>query len=582
MADTPLDARSVVTLRLLRKLAGEGSFRRGEAYFADGAVRSLKRQDGGIKALVEGTRTYRVRLRLEKGRLDHGCNCPVGQEGAFCKHCVAVGLAWRADMGDGEPSRSDEDVLRDYLAGLHKEELVALLLDRAEEDERLHRRLMIRAAQATPAKADLSVWKEALDDALETRAFVRYRDAYDYASGVGEVIESLEELLEGGQASAVIELAEHGLEAVEQSLGYVDDSDGWMGEHLQRLQELHLDACRQARPDPVDLAKRLFEWEMVTGYDTFYRAAALYEEVLGDTGLAAYRRLAEAEWAKVPALEPGGEDPEPYGRRHRITSIMATLARTDGDLNALVAVKSRDLSRPYAFLEIAQLYQDAGDADLALDWAERGWRAFAGTRRDERLRAFIAETYQARGRHDEAMAMVWEAFAAYPHLGTYQDLERRGRRAGQWTAWREKSLALIRERIADKQAEPPGTSAWMGVPTRDHSLLVEILLYEGDVESAWREAMAGGCSTGLWLALAKRREGSHPAESVRVYKDHVAALLRHTGNSVYQEAVDYLGKIRRLLDHCGEEAGFRPLLTEIRATHRRKRNLMKMLDEKRW
>ena len=583
------DLTAVVTPRLLRRLAGERSFGRGEAYFADGAVRSLKRRAGGIKAVVVGTRTYRVRLRVEDGALDYDCTCPVGRDGAFCKHCVAVGLAWRADEGGGEATSRDdqpppfsEDDLRDYLAGLNKEDLVALLLDRAQEDERLHRGLMVRAAHGTPANADLRVWKDALDDALETGGFVHYREAYDYASGVEEVIESLEDLLRAGQAKGVIELAEHGLEAVEQCLENVDDSDGWMGGHLDRLQELHLEACRQARPDPVDLAERLFEWEMATDFDTFYKAAAVYAEILGEAGLAAYRRLAEADWAKVRTLGPGDDDPQRYGRRHGITSVMEAVAEASGDLDALVAVKSRDLSFPYAFLQIAEICQDAGNPDLALDWAERGWRAFSGTQRDERLRAFIAEAYQGRGRHDEAVTLVWEAVAETPSLETFRQLEQHAGRAGQWPAWREKALVLIRERIADRQAKPPDQPSWMRPPSRDHSLLVQILLHEGDQDGAWREAETGGCSEGLWLALAERRETSHPGDSVRVYKGHVAALLRNTGNRIYEEAVGFLEKIRTLLARSGQEAEFRLLVTEIRATHRRKRNLMKMLDGKGW
>ncbi len=41
---------TVVTPRLLRRVAGERFFGRGEAYFAEGAVRSLRRDGGGVKA----------------------------------------------------------------------------------------------------------------------------------------------------------------------------------------------------------------------------------------------------------------------------------------------------------------------------------------------------------------------------------------------------------------------------------------------------------------------------------------------------------------------------------------------------
>ncbi|NNG05291.1 MAG: hypothetical protein HKM95_14500 [Inquilinus sp.] len=132
---------------------------------------------------------------------------------------------------------------------------------------------------------------------------------------------------------------------------------------------------------------------MESDYDVFHGAVFVYADILGKTGISAYRRLAEADWAKVPALARGDEDPNRYGQRYRITSIMEALARASDDFDGLVAVKSRDLSSPDAFLRLAQLHQESGQPDQALDWAERGWRSFPGTRRDKRLRAFIADAY---------------------------------------------------------------------------------------------------------------------------------------------------------------------------------------------
>src|SRR5712692_2524526 len=98
-----------------------------------------------------------------------------------------------------------------------------------------------------------------------------------------------------------------------------------MGRTLEQLQEIHRAACNKAKPDPGTLAKRLFEWELRTEWDTFFDAEAKYARVLGKEGLAVYRKLAEAEWARVRALEPGQKDPETYGKRFRITHIMETL-----------------------------------------------------------------------------------------------------------------------------------------------------------------------------------------------------------------------------------------------------------------
>jgi hypothetical protein len=47
------------------------------------------------------------------------------------------------------------------------------------------------------------------------------------------------DLLNEGFAMEVVELAEYALEAVEEAMGSVDDSDGEMGSILERLQDLH-------------------------------------------------------------------------------------------------------------------------------------------------------------------------------------------------------------------------------------------------------------------------------------------------------------------------------------------------------
>ena len=228
-------------------MAGGRFFERGEAYHASGAVKSIRAKDGGVAAIVDGTRRYRVRLRVEDGELEHDCSCPVGYEGDVCKHCVAVGPAWHAgeaEADDGDAAAAAEADVRGYLMGLAKDDLVALILDQMDEDEHLHRRLSLRAAQSRPGDADLSIWQRALDSALDSNDYVDYHAAYDYAGGIDEVIDALDDLLRAGQAPSVIALAEYGLEAIES----VDDSDGWLGGLLERLQALHLAACRLTRP----------------------------------------------------------------------------------------------------------------------------------------------------------------------------------------------------------------------------------------------------------------------------------------------------------------------------------------------
>ncbi len=586
-AAPPRTLPEVLDRRALRRLAGGRSFERGEDYFASGEVRALAEDAGTITAKVRGTRQYRVELWVEGDGIGYSCTCPIGADGDFCKHDVAVGLAWLAKEGHGQEAprgapkpRLTLDDVRAYLTGLDRSALVDLLVQQTMDDDRLLERLLMKTATKGGKGLDLATFRAAIDNAVDAGDFVDYASAHDYASGIEEVVESIADLLKEGHASDVIALTEHALARIEGAMGSVDDSDGYMGGLLVRLQEVHHAACRKARPDPEALAKRLFAWELRTDYDTFYGAAATYADLLGPKGLAVYRRLAEAEWARVPSLGPGRDDPEKYSKRFRITHIMETLARESGDIEALVAVKSRDLSHAYAYLEIAEIYRQARKHDLALEWAARGVEAFP-ERTDGRLREFLAGEYHRRKRHDEAMALIWAEFTDSPDLERYQKLRTHADRIDRWPEWREKALAFTREGIA-KAARAGGKNRFAWRARMDHSELVRIFLGEKDVEAAWREAKEGGCSTALWLELAAKRESDHPQDALPIYQSRVEPTLAQKNDHAYREVVALLRKIGTLMVRLGRGQEFAAYLASIRVAHKPKRNFMKRLDGTKW
>jgi uncharacterized Zn finger protein len=138
---------SLLTRRSVHRLADAGSLERGADYAAQGRVHGLRHDGELVVAEVTGSRRYRVRLWADDGVLAHACTCPVGEEGLFCKHCVAVGMAWiaaRAPAASGIPSLAD---LRAHLSAQSREALVELLMEQATADERLRRRLLLEAVR---------------------------------------------------------------------------------------------------------------------------------------------------------------------------------------------------------------------------------------------------------------------------------------------------------------------------------------------------------------------------------------------------------------------------------------------------
>ena len=567
--------------------AGDRSYARGVEYAKNGAVREIWERDGVLNATVRGNHAYRVKLWNGNGRLYWSCTCPHAADGFFCKHCVAAGLEWLKSRQQGEkvsdkpgkPAVTMNDVSA-YLSGCVKEDLVKMLIDHAESDERLRKRLFLKTAKERASGVNMHMYRAAIDRAVDTGDFVSYSDAFDYTQGIADITDSIEELLKEGYGAEVIELSEHALSGIENHMGMVDDSDGNMGDIIERLQEIHFQACLMVKPDPETLAKHLFECEIQSEYEIFSGVVERYSKILGETGIAVYRELAEREWSKLPELKPGRFVPDEYGNRFRMQCIMESLARLSGNIEELVAVKTRNLSHAYSYLEIAEIYNKANLSDKALEWAEKGLKAFP-ERTDSRLRDFLAGEYHRRKRFDEEMAVVWANFTDFSQLDNYRKLKEHASRLQEWPAWREKALEWIKKKVAVKK-QPVQDTHWSLQVQRDQSLLVEIFLWEKDVDSAWLEAKKGGCSNALWLELAERRSENNPEDALPVYMRHVEHTVGQKNNNAYREAVRYIHRIHELMHRLGRKEQFIQYLSSVRAAHKPKRNFMKLLDEEKW
>lgn len=185
----------LLTSEALRRLADRRSFERGEEYLKLAAVGALQWDECSIRAGVQGTQRYRVRLEAAGGKLAASCSCPVGRDGVFCKHCVAVGLAWISksrNLGErsSAPTRGE---LRSRLVALGSDTLADLLVEHALEDERLYARLLVlTAGTGAGAGADFRRLAHAFDVAADPGGFVSWNEAYGFAQALEEVIDGVE------------------------------------------------------------------------------------------------------------------------------------------------------------------------------------------------------------------------------------------------------------------------------------------------------------------------------------------------------------------------------------------------------
>lgn len=575
--------KEILTNKKLRELAGGRSFTRGEEYFKAEAVASLTERNDKISANVEGSDMYTVKLWVTSGELEYDCSCPyASDEGEFCKHCVAVGLSWLKKKPKGKSEGATIKDVGKYLQQQPVSSLVEMLMEQVMENDRLHERLLMKLARVNASGLDVKTFRKAIKKAVNSGGYVDYHKMRDYVSGIAEVLESVTDLLEEGFAAEVIQLAEYALEEIEIASTRVDDSNGALGGVQFDWQELHLDACLQAKPDPIQLARRLYEWEMKNEGELFYGAVDTYAEALGKAGIAEYRRLAEDAWQKLRPLKPGESKYTSGDNRFRLTNMMESLAKQSGNIEALVEIKKKDLSMAWDYLQIAEVYKSARKHKEALQWAEKGLEAFP-EKTDSRLLDFLTDEYQHFKRPDDALKLIWQQFtenqswAAYS-LETYKKLKHHAEKAKCWPECREQALELIREQIDAKKTIKPGLYSY-SFDKIDHSKLVEIFLWEKDYEAAWGEAHEGGCSNNYWLTLAQWREKKYPADAIPIYQSLAEVNINQKNNQGYEIGVQHIRKVGTLMQQIGWSERFSEYVENVRTVHKPKRNLLKLLDK---
>jgi uncharacterized Zn finger protein len=536
----------------LQRLAGVASFQRGARYLD--AVGDLEESPGAVTAVVRGTVPYRVRLSEVRGTLVGQCSCPHAGTGAFCKHCVAVGLVVLGDTPAPDPapeaapkrrqSRRKVD-LGAYLASVERAELVDLLLELAADDPALHRRLSLRAAVAGEVDP---VELRRLVDTLRSRGFRDYAASFPYAEKADDVLDMIDKLVPTDAATAGL-LYRRALQHLTKALEQADDSSGVIGAAAARALDGYAAACGAAPPDPVELAHWLVDFTLDwVGWPV---AIADFAEPLGDAGLTAY-------WEYLTRLhqsQPG---------RSAITQLREDYLRTvSRDVDALVALYAEGLPEPYRYVQIAETLRGDGRVDEAVDWLERGLREAA--RRDSRIDGLLAELYAETGRPADALEAYWRVFTDLPEVKTHRALLDAAELAGKLAETSDRAAAFLRERATrgGYAADP----------------LVTILLATGDVDAAWAAANEFGCSGPFMFAVADRRAQTHPGDAIPVYTRGIESAVAQTNRSGYAEAARLLAVLKELHQRAGSD--FAGYLADLKDRHRRKTALLAELQRAR-
>ena len=569
----------------IHRWTGETFFRRGEAYFHEGAILYPRRQGNTLKARCQGSdyEPYRVEVTLGPGGITAGdCSCPVGS--GHCKHVAALLLTWLHDP-DAFTEVAD---LETSLARRSKEELIVLIRQMVERYPDLEMLLELpipTAAGAQPPLDSQAIRRQA------RRAFQAGRgewiNAYDAAANLRPLIELANGYVERQNwrdaatvYEVIIQETLDNYETIEEEGGelsdIVNDSVSGLGE------------CLAAITDPVlrqSILRVLFDtyhWDIdFGGIDMGYEAT---DFILRHATPA--ERQTVMEWVKA-ALPTGDAWGDNYHRQAYggfLLTLQAdslddaafiALCRQTGRLNDLVerlldrgrldeATAEARQAEDYSLLNLAPLFVAHGQGDLI----EQIILDRLATSQDRRLAEWLRDRLLERNDLAGALPLEEQLFWQTPNTATYQKLKDRAQALDRWESLRPEVLTRLERE-------------------KKYGLLTEIYLLENEVGLAldtlplaqkqgpyWGYSLM---SEGLSIQVARAAEVSYPSEAIDLYMDRVKRLIDSRGRENYATAAKYLLRVRELYQGLKAVQTWEKLIADIYENYRQLRALKEEL-----
>ncbi len=402
----------------------------------------------------------------------------------------------------------------------------------------------------------MSELADAVLSMIRTRADVwRWGVANAHGRQMHDAIDILEMEFATGDPAEVWSVTNKALASAVKVIARADDSSGIIGDACRRLLDLHPVAAAAARVTPGELIDWMIKFQFDGDVDYFQLDPVQYAPALGDKGVSEYRRrLHEIERRFGPRPVERWQGPNSHGW-YVLDWNAQRLAVLDHDIDAIIATHARDKKVAAWFEDTAQAFEEIGEIDLAIDWAEQA------TEFDNGHQSRKASDYWCRlleqHRPEDALAARLVVFRRWPSSSSAARLHQAAGSA--WPDHRPEVLTTL--------ASSP----------RDAVLFALLTLHEPEL--AWTLAHELHLdSDDTWSQLVKTYEKLDAAAVIPVHRRLVENELTNADAKSYQRAARRLAKMRKLAAGTAQAQDVEELISELRETYRRRPRLQQEFD----
>jgi len=556
-----------------KTLAGEGAYDRGLAYYNQGRVGPLLIEHSRITAQVTGSREYSVVLHHTAKLFEGQCNCPASDNFDFCKHCVAVALAYYYQTQVNQElsnANSDSPVL-DYLNTLTKPQLAEELHNLLHKDKDT---LSLWQLRAEIARGDLGSKeiRKRITKAIpyKPNGLWRYRDVADYFSQCEMALKILEEpILDLGPVDA-IKLVSYANHRLQKTLQTVDDSGGYRAPLEAHIENWLSHTFRSERWNNKAKAETLAG--LLTNQDPDHSLDAsisVLDELKCDAQQAVYGILDKTFDELNP---PNDQYSDQYYYYSRIESMLLKRARTLGDLKQEFRILEKGAITVARCIELVELCIQHRQLTEANRWLSHTDEISTfGKNQTFSIESARIKLLKAEGKMDQSFELEWARFEEAEDANSLNLALCTAKELDQYSHYLARGVAYIENKLTSDRSNPKNQ--------RRAGTLVSIHLEHGELGLAYALTNRYLMHIDHLVAIINATNDFLP-RTRNLIETIVNQMANRATNQAYGEAIELLKNFAKRLSESDKKLLYQSILRVYEnPKNKRKTNFVSRLKE---
>jgi hypothetical protein len=533
----------------------------GSDLYAAGRVKTLTIHDKAIETEVWGKdgRSYRVIISDFDG--DINCECTCSHESfEVCPHAISVLLCWiniRENMGELRKKKEDKerDEISSYLMSQPKEYLAKVIMEQADENKELLKKLGIESALGSAGNHDVKVYKRQIDEIFNVD-YVGYWKALKFIQNLELLKREIDGLIDRGLYVRSKEIMLYFLEKAKAMVTKVNDSEGDYIRFVRTLYDSYTRILKGLDLKPEEAASWIYNEIKTDGYGF---ADELLDQMVEVLQIKGFKVLENMTWQDfVNCKNPVDKSSRYDMEKQRYKHILMNVAKLTNNDELYIKTCEQTLNHgAYEYLVLAKKLESLKRIDEAINNLNEGIDRYPNVQ-GINLHGMLSELYEKKGDLEKAYECAYSTLAR--QQGNYQRVRSLAIKLKRWHQIKPEIIDLL-------------------VKGRHFGELIELYLQDNQLPEAIEIASRDDVFTSINWKVAELAEKDRPLDAILLYRRFVDYHINLKTKTEYKEAVRTAHKIKGLYERIGQSLEWNKYLEDLKTKNKRKVNLLKILDK---